>query len=302
MNWNNLPPLTALRAFAAYAQTGSVEAAGQALNVTHAAISQQMRQLEAHMGVVLLDRSGRSLALTPEGRTLADALRDGFGQIIQSVESLTGTDADRPLLLSTTPTFAASWLMPRLGRFREQHPDISLMVDPSAAVSALEPGGIDVALRYGNGNWPGLEAELLVKSAVVVVAAPHLVESKTIQTPSDLRDFHWLQEFGTTEATDWLSEHGVTSAPGRAITALPGNMMIEAVRQGQGVASLAGVFVEDDIRAGRLKVLFKDTRKSGYHLVTRPGVQRPPLRAFTRWIRREAARPTETPTLPPRKT
>lgn len=290
MNWSRLPPLSALRAFSAYAQTRSVSAAGALLNVSHAAISQQMRGLESHLGLSLLDRSGRQLALTPEGETLARTLTEAFGSIAQTVEALTGADATRPLQISTTPTFAAAWLMPRLSLFREQHQDITLMIDPSAQVQKLEPGGIDVALRYGNGDWPGLQSELLVRSPIVVVAAPRLVGTRRIASPADLRDEHWLQELGTSETSDWFAAHGVDRDAGRGYTALPGNLMMEAARAGQGFAILAGVFVEQDVRAGRLLKLFEDTRKAGYFIVTRPGIPRPPLKAFLTWLRREVAK------------
>lgn len=288
MNWSGMPPLSALRAFCAYTETRSVSAAGALLNVSHAAISQQMRALEAHLGVALLDRSGRQLSLTPEGESLGRCLIGAFGDISQTVDGLTGADATRPLQISVTPTFAAGWLMPRLSLFRELHPDIGLMIDPSAQVQPLEPGGFDLALRYGNGSWPGLEAEPLIDSPIVVVAAPELVGDQEITSPTELRDYHWLQELGTSEATDWFTENGVDRDAGRGFTALPGNMMLEAARAGQGVAIVAGVFVEPDIRAGRLRKLFEDTRKKGYHIVTRPGVPRPPLKAFMTWLRREA--------------
>ncbi|WP_323770457.1 LysR substrate-binding domain-containing protein [Antarctobacter sp.] len=288
MNWSALPPLASLRAFAAYAQTRSVSSAGGALNVSHAAISQQMRALETHLGVALLDRSGRKLSLTPEGETLARSLTEAFGDIAQTVEALTGADASRPLQISVTPTFAAAWLMPRLTAFREAHPDINLMIDPTAKVQSLEPGGIDVALRYGDGTWPGLLAEPLIRSPIVVVAAPDLVGNRPITSPSDLRDYHWLQELGTNEATDWFAQNGVDRDAGRGFTAMPGNMMLEAARAGQGIAVVAGVFVEPDIRAGRLRKLFEDNKEKGYHIVTRPGIPRPPLKAFLSWLRREA--------------
>lgn len=288
MNWSGMPPLSALRAFSAYAETRSVSAAGEVLNVSHAAISQQMRALEAHLGVALVDRAGRQLALTPEGDSLARCLLDAFGSISQTVDALTGADATRPLQISATPTFAAAWLMPRLTQFRDAHPEINLMIDPTAKIQTLDTGGIDVALRYGNGNWPGLESELLVISPIVVVAAPSLVGTRDITSPSELRDYHWLQELGTSEATNWFAEHGVDRDAGRGYTALPGNLMLEAARAGQGVAITAAVFVEPDIKAGRLRQLFSDTRKKGYHIVTRPGVPRPPLKAFLTWLRREA--------------
>lgn len=289
-DWTALPPLSALRAFAAYAETGSVAQAGVALNVSHAAISQQIRNLESHLGLTLLDRSSRRMQLTAEGQRLALALSQAFGNISQEIEELTGRDLWRPVLVSSTPSFASSWLMPRLSSFRAAHPEISLMIDPSVEVKTLEPGGIDVALRYGAGQWPGLDAEELVRSPIVVVAAPGLVGDREIASAEDLKDLHWLQEFGTSEVSDWLTRQGVTQDRKRTITALPGNLMIEAARQGQGVAISAKAFIQDDIAAGRLRLLFEDDRHKGYHLVTRPGVQRLPVRNFIRWLRREAGK------------
>jgi LysR family glycine cleavage system transcriptional activator len=247
-----------------------------------------MRTLETHLGVALLDRSGRQMVLTPEGETLARTLTDAFGNITQTVEALTGADASRPLQISTTPTLAAAWLMPRLNSFRENHPDVDLMIDPSAKVQPLDPGGFDIALRYGDGNWPGLLSEPLIRSPIVVVAAPSLVGTRDISSPTDLREYHWLQELGTNEATDWFTRHGLDRDAGRGFTALPGNLMLEAARAGQGVAIVAGVFAEPDVAAGRLRKLFEDGLERGYHLVTRPGVPRPPLKAFVAWLRREA--------------
>ncbi|ANT59655.1 LysR family transcriptional regulator [Salipiger sp. CCB-MM3] len=290
MDWTSLPPLPALRAFAAYAETGSVQRAGAALNVSHAAISQQIRNLESHLGLGLLDRSRRSMALTEEGARLAQALSDGFGRIAQELSALTGAEAERPLMITTTPSFASSWLMPRLARFREAHPEISLMIDPSAKVAPLEPGGVDLALRYGSGQWPGLEAELLVESPIALVGSPRLVGDREISDPSDLTEYHWLQELGTNEASEWFSQFGIDRDARRGISSLPGNLMLEAARQGHGIAITARVFADDDIAAGRLRLLFEDTRKKGYYLVIRPGVMRPPLRLFATWLRREAAK------------
>ncbi|MBP0481418.1 LysR family transcriptional regulator [Sagittula salina] len=290
MSLSRLPPLSALRAFHAYAEAGNINAAGALLNVSHAAISQQLRALEAHLGIPLLNREGRRMALTPEGETLARALREGFGQITAAVDMLTGAEAERPLQVSTTPTFATAWLMPRLARFRAEHPEIGLMIDPTAALRPLEPGGIDVALRYGDGHWPGLEAELILRSPIAVVATPSLIGDREITNPEALRRYHWLQELGTNEATAWFAQHGLTPDAGLGMTSLPGNLMLEAARQGQGVAILARLLAEPDIAAGRLRVLFTDKETLGYWIVTRPGIARPPLKAFLRWMRR-AARP-----------
>ena len=181
--------------------------------------------------------------------------------------------------------------MPRLASFRAAHPAISLMIDPTAEVKTLGPGGIDVALRYGSGDWPGLEAELLVRSPIALVAATSLVGDQAFSDLNELRRFHWLQELGTNEASEWFARLGVDRDERRGLSSLPGNLMIEAARQGQGIAITARVFVEEDIAAGRLRVLHEDVRQKGYYLVTRPGVMRPPLRDFVRWLRRQVRDP-----------
>lgn len=288
MDWQSLPPLTALRAFAALAETGGTAAAGARLNVSHAAVSQQIKQLEAHMGLVLVDRTGRNLRLTPEGQELAEALALGFGAIARAVETLSLRSSGRPLQISTTPSFAAHWLMPCLGDFRHRHPDIDLMIDPTPRMVALEPGGIDIAIRYGPGVWAGLQAELLFSSPIVAVAAPRLVEGRRIETPSDLAELPWLQEFGTNEASDWLRRRGVTRERAVGLMQVPGNLLLDGLRDGQGVAVTVLDWVRQDIAAGRLRLLFQDQEDSGYHVVTRPGVLRPAARAFVAWLRRMA--------------
>ncbi len=291
MDWRVLPPLSALRAFSAFAEAGSVVAAGDALNVTHAAISQQIRALEAHLRLELVDRSARSMTLTPDGAVLAMSLRQGFGDIARTIGDLTGAEAARPLTITTTPTFAAGWLMPRLASFRAQHPEIDISIDPSPELRAVGPDGADVALRYGNGDWPGLEARLLVQSALVVVASPALIAGRVIDAVADLAAWPWLQEYGTTEATAFLQKYGVARTGGQGMTSLPGNLMLDAARDGQGVAVIARAFVAGDLAAGRLSVLFEDDEREGYFIAIRQGVQRAAVKAFVQWAVRQA-RPT----------
>lgn len=288
MNWRNLPPLSALRAFAAFAETRNIVAAGDALGVSHAAISQQLRGLETHLDVALLDRSGRSLELTAAGGRLAQALRTGFSGMIEAVEEITGQSEMRPIHISVTPTFAASWLMPRLPKFRAAHPTVDLMIDPSANVVALGADGIDVAIRYGTGPWPGTQAEMLLQSPMVVVAAPSLVGDAPITDLNQLAEFPWLEEFGTSESTRWFRRFGVEGMA-QGLMQVPGNLMLDGARDGQGVAVTVREFVARDIAAGRLRELHvEETPDSGYHIVTRPGVLRQSVKDFVNWLRREA--------------
>lgn len=290
IEWARLPPLSALRGFCAFVQTGSVVAAGRALNVSHAAISQQLRSLEAHLGTPLFDRTSRALELTAEGRDLARALEDGFGRIATGIETVMQADAQRPLNVACTPTFGSAWLMPRLAAFQAEHPGIDMIVTPSPALTDPSPGAIDVAIRFGTGNWPGLESEPLMASPLVVVGAPSLFKGRTPESPGDLIRYPWLEELGTTESTSWLASKGLAGQRVLSRTEVPGNLMLDGARNGQGIAVSTRIAVAEDLAAGRLVAVFEDRLDAGYHLVTRPGVHRAPLKAFLQWIRRQGIR------------
>ena len=141
MNWRSLPSLGALRAFAALAEGGSFAAAGTALNVSHAAVSQRVRALEDKLGVALVRREGRRAVPTREGERLAAALEAAFADIRRAVDELTGADATRALQISTTPAFAMRWLMPRLSEFRHEHPEVELMLNPTTELSSSSLAG-----------------------------------------------------------------------------------------------------------------------------------------------------------------
>lgn len=295
MDWKSLPSLNSLRMFTAVAEAKSLSAAGRALNVTHAAVSQQVKALEQALGLKLIVREGRGVGLTSDGARLYDGLRSGFETIMETVDELTRVDQLRPLNITTTPSFAVSWLMPRISDFRHKHPDIELMLNPTAEVVELAPGGIDLAVRFGKGDWPGLESELFISTNFAVVGASCLIGECTISSPEDLLEYPWLQEYGTNELTIWLERQGVVPTGKLNITHLPGYMVLEGLRRGDGISATAKTFIEPDIEAGSLKVLFEDGvyPGTGYHLVTRPGVHRPPLKAFLSWLRAMRAEQVE---------
>jgi LysR family glycine cleavage system transcriptional activator len=296
MDWRQMPPLAALRAFAALAETGSVTAAGAALNVSHAAVSQQVRALESRLGTALVSRDGRGVGLTTDGARLAAAIGPAFAAIGRAVEELTGADAARPLQITTTPAFAALWLLPRLAAFRLARPEVELMLHPSAQIVELAPGGFDLAIRFGTGDWPGHDCESLIPTSFVIVAARSLVGDRRIATPEDIIDLPWLQELGTTEITDWLRSRGVLTRKRGNITHMPGHLVTEALRRGEGVTATARILIEPDLAEGRLVALFEEDRPgTGYWLVTRPGPMRPPLKAFVTWLRRETRRDPASP-------
>ena len=231
------------------------------------------------------------MELTAEGARLAAALGEAFGAMARAVEELTRTDAARPLQVTLTPLFANAWLMPRLPDFLHANPGIELMLNPTFEVVELAPGGVDVAIRYGRGGWPGLEAEILMPADFVVVGAPELVRGRVAATAADLLDLPWLQELGTTEMQEWLRAHGVEGPPRGSVTHMPSHSMLEALRAGVGVTVAARPVVARDLAQGRLvEILAEPACEDGYWIVTRPGPPRPAARAFVAWLRRHAPR------------
>ena len=289
MDWRGIPSLNSLRAFSAVADTLNFSQAGRELNVSHAAVSQQVRALEAHLGTSLVVRHGRGVTLTPEGQELAKSLEDSFQGIRHAVDALANAGSSRPLQVTMTPAFAVSWLMPRISDFRLEHPDIELMLNPTAEVVELAPGGVDVAIRFGNGKWKGLEAEMLLPTTFAIIAARSLVGDREFTDPEQLVDYPWMQELGTNELSLWLEKQGVIASGKLDITHVPGYMVLDGLRRGDAITASARAFLEADIAAGNLRVLFEDVLPgSGYYIVTRPGVMRPPVKAFVSWLRRHA--------------
>jgi len=287
-----MPPLSMLRAFEAAARLGGFSAAGRELNVTHAAVAQQVRHLEERLGVTLMRRDGRGLLLTVEGRRLSEALSAGLETMRAGLQELQSEADERPVSVTLTPAFSASWLMPRIGGLREDHPEIELMLSPSSDLVNLQRSDFDLAIRFGTGDWPGLKVEPLVSSSIVVVAAPQLLEKYPVETPEDLLRLPWVQELGTDEWRVWLADHGVNFESKRDIIHLPGYMAIQALREGQGVGMTARIFVEAALKAGRLIALFDSDEESntGYYIVRRNMTMRKPVAAFVSWLKREAAK------------
>lgn len=289
MSWADVPSLNSLRAFAAVAETGSYSRAGAELNVSHAAVCQQVKALEARLGVSLLVREGRGLRLTDEGAVLARQVTRGLAAIRDGVEALTKADADRPIQVTMSPAFAVSWLMPRIMDFQHRHPEMTLMLSATAQIVELRPGGIDLAIRYGDGKWRDMKVTPLLLPDMVVVGSRALLGRRKVSDLAVLAKLPWLQELGTNEVAQWMERHAIIPKRPPMITHMPGNLIMEAVRRGDGLTYTARCFVERDIQSGQLVVLSSEKNVGGYYIVTRPGSLRPPVRAFVRWLKQQAA-------------
>lgn len=285
-----LPSLTSLRAFEAAARLGGFSAAGRELNVTHAAVAQQVRGLEAALGATLLERAGRGLVLTPEGERLATALTAGFEAIAAAVEEVRAGEDGQPLRVTLTPAFASQWLVPRLGRFWAKHPEVPISLHPDRQVVDLARSRMDLALRLGDGSWPGLEAELLVPAAYTVVGAPALLGDRTSLSVAEMAAMPWIFEEGSYEERSWLRRVGLDPDALRAHTMPTEELALAAARAGYGLYVELMALLGDDLASGRLRSVHAATDpRFGFWTVRRPGPVRPALRHFLRWLGAEAA-------------
>ena len=288
MDWRNLPSLNALRAFSTLAEAGTYTKAGEALNVTHAAVMQQIKALEAFLGAQLVTRSGRGIALTDDGRILARDLEAGFRRIHQGVVALSAVQQSRPLHVTMSPVFAVKWLMPRLADFQSSHPEVTLLLNPTGMIVDLERDGMDVAIRYCRTKDLPDGADILIVLDLVVVGTPDLVGSVNISGPADLKHLPWLMELGTNEVPDWFARHRVTLDRPLMISQMPGNLIMDAVKRSDGVTYTARQWVQEEIRSGELVELFPEERVGAFYIHTRPGEQRKSVKTFSAWLRSRA--------------
>ncbi|WP_298906694.1 LysR family transcriptional regulator [uncultured Aliiroseovarius sp.] len=290
MDWKSLPSLATLRAFEAAARHQNLSQAARELNVTHAAISQHVRRLEEELGEPLLLRQGRGMALTDAGRLLAESLGNGFATIADGVEQIRQRGQDRAVQISVTPAFASHWLMPRIGSFWSEHPDIKISINPSANLVDLRRDGVDLAVRYGDGNWPDVDTELLTDGEFVVVSHPDLVRGRQVNSLSDLVDLPWVMEDHMMERRRIVEEEGIDLDEVKLTTMQTSDLVSSAVAAGLGVSVQPRSLVEAQIEAGTVVSLYRISQAElGYYIVTRPGAVTSNTEIFRRWLRRTGA-------------
>jgi len=291
-------PLQALRAFVEVGQRGSIKAAAEALHVTSGAVSQQIRLLEERVGMPLFTRERQGLRLTEAGAMVHPTLLGAFAQIAGASQALEDMGGRQTLTVSTVATFAAAWLVPRLGRFNQRHPQIEVRVEATSALVDLRRDRVDVALRHGLGEYPGLQVTRLMAPVLVPVASPALMAGQQpIITPGDCLRYPLLHDTDRADWPLWLAAHGASDGSADAARALRGSafeddfLLIRAAEAGQGLALVPQLYAQEEIAAGRLvQVLdLPWPARFAYYLVTRPdAATRPAVQAFMAWIREEA--------------
>ncbi|HLU92047.1 MAG TPA: transcriptional regulator GcvA [Pedomonas sp.] len=292
-------PLNALRVFDAAARHLSFTKAADELAVTPAAVGQHIRALEDLLGVILFKRLGRNLALTPEAERSLPPLREGFLKFEEAVRTLQAAQTSKSLTISVPPSFAAKWLVPRIERFAEAHPDMQVRIFAAMQLVDFNQENIDLAIRFGRGDYPDLMSEKLLDEHVFPACAPSLLERYKINTAADLVNLPLIHD----EAADvddgcpnwamWMKAAGVDHPdPERGIHFNQSSLAIEAAMAGKGVVLAKAAIAAADIEAGRLVRLFNSTHavEFGYHLVApEPQWRQKKVQTFIKWVKEEAA-------------
>jgi len=295
-----LPPLNALKAFEAAARRLSVSVAARELGVTPGAVSQQIRVLEDHAGGPLFRREGGAIALTDLGETLQPVLRDAFEQLKRAADIIYGPAQRRSLAISVPPSFAVRWLVPRMVRFSAAHPEIEAWISADMQMADVAGGRVDIAVRYGRGDYPGVRSEPLMEAGVIPVCSPALLSGPhPLVRPADLARYaliHVGQSTIEEPRPDWsawlrsrkLTDIDASVGPRFDQTAFA----IEDAAYGRGVALAPRAFVQADLASGRLVAPFADgylATEMAYHVLTRRTGGRDEARLFVKWLREEAA-------------
>lgn len=288
---NPLPPLAALRAFEAAARLENFSRAADEIHVTHGAVSHQVRALEEFVGVRLFTRQGRGVVLTPDGRTLAIAIRAALAQIGEAARAIRRRTQSNRLSISVLPSFGSRWLMPRIVGFMAAHPGWTINIDSNPALTDFARDETDVAIRFGRGGWRGLSAELLMEDEYILVASPTLARGRLPKHPSKLSDYPLLRA-DPDAWTAWCQAAGIDlDVPTTGVDYEDMGVMLQSAIDGHGIMLTRRAIAAIELERGTLVELFGIAAPSAaaYWLVwpeDRPVSDR--LAAFRDWIVAEA--------------
>lgn len=289
-----LPPLNALKAFEAAARHESFTRAADELCVTQGAVSQQVKALEAVLSVKLFNRERQRLIITEAGRDYLTIIRDALDRIAIGTERLLERQNAGVLTVSTSPDFASKWLVHRLGHFAEAHSGIDLRISATLHHVDFAREEVDLAVRHGDGNWPGLDTVKLCSEQLFAVCSPKLLSGRRrIGRPSDILKFPLIHTESRTDWTRWLQAAGLADAQ---VTHGPvlnrASMAIDAAMNGQGIALARTTLAAFDLINGRLVRPFAESlrlSKSYWIICPKATAALPKINTFRDWLVSEAA-------------
>jgi LysR family glycine cleavage system transcriptional activator len=244
--------MQALRAFEAAARERSLTRAAESLNVTHGAISHQIKSLESDLGVRLVERNGRGIRLTDDGERFASRVRAAFAELTTAVHEITARANPRLLRVSVVPSFAARWLLPRIRDFLAAHPDVDLDVRSNMANIDFQRDDSDVAIRYGHGDWPGVASEHLLDDWFFPVCSPKIANGHVPSRPEDLARYTLLRS-DDEPWKPWFDAAGLDwPEPTRGPIFSDLSHGLQAAIEGHGVALARSSLLAHDVRNGIL--------------------------------------------------
>ena len=289
-----------LQTFVAVARAGKMKQAAHELALTPGAVSQRIRELEEAAGRRLFLRNCSGVELSAAGEAMFAALAEPF-RAIEAVDRELGGPSSSRVAISTTPSFAASWLVPRLAMFAQRYPDIEIAVETGNRPVDLKREPIHLAIRHGLGKYPGLEAIRLVAPELIVVASPDLLKKRApLKGPVDCLAFPLLHDFSRQDWPLWFEVHGVAAPNCKKGPAFSDNQLIvRAAVAGQGLALVRDIYVNDELRAQRLvKALTVNwpVQFAYYAVATAEALQKPAVRRFRDWLVEEARHEISSPT------
>ncbi|RQH04678.1 transcriptional regulator GcvA [Paraburkholderia dinghuensis] len=295
MDLRQLPALNALKAFEAAARHESFSRAADELFVTHGAVSHQIRALEAELGVALFARDGKRVRLTDTGRRYATRVSDALTRLAQATQEIRAGDRERRLVVSMLSSFAARWVTPRIGRFIEAHPQWDVELQSTNQLTDFARDDVDVAIRFGFGNYPGLHVELLLDEIFFPACAPGFNGGKLPEDPRELAKLPLLRSDDELWRP-WFDAAGLQDMPEpkRGVLYQDSSNLLQAAMDGQGVALVRRSLAMHEITLGRLVRLFKDIDGPSpwrYYFICSPQrMQTERVRAFRDWVFDEVAR------------
>jgi len=292
-----LPPLNSLKAFEAAARHESFTRAAEELCVTQGAVSQQVKALEATLGIKLFNRERQRLIITESGRDYLTVVRDALDRIAVGTERLLQRQNSGVLTVSTSPDFAAKWLVHRLGHFAEAHADIDLRVSATLHHVDFAREEVDLAVRHGDGNWPGLDPVQLSAEQLFAVCSPKLLSGRRkLSQPADLLKLPLIHLDNRDDWKKWLRAVGVEDAEvthGPVLNRV--SMVIDAAINGQGVALARTTLAAWDLINGRLVRPFPDSlplSRTYWIICPKATSNLPKIATFRNWLLAEAAADT----------
>ena len=288
-----LPPLNALKAFEAAARHESFTRAAEELCVTQGAVSHQVKALEADLAIKLFNRERQRLIITEAGRDYLAVVRDALDRIAVGTERLLHRQSAGVLTVSTSPDFAAKWLVHRLGHFAEAHAGIDLRVSATMHHVDFAREDVDMAVRHGDGNWSGLDAVQLSAEQLFAICSPKLMSGRRLARPADILKFPLIHLDSRADWTKWLRVAGISDDNVRHGPVLNrASMVIDAAINGQGIALARTTLAAWDLINGRLVRPFAEAlRLSKTYWIVCPKATSnvPKIVTFRDWLLAEAA-------------